>query len=191
MPDDAPSDGNTRANRIAAAGWIILVLSAGAALLPIVGRANGALLVGALLVVSGIAEIWAGSQRRETHRLAMAAGAVTTLAGLLFATDPATKFLPTLYIIMGWLFIRSLLLALAFRLEKGSVRTWTGLSAAMDFLLALILAAGLSIATVVVSLFGPIPQLIASFAWFLALSFIVTGLMLLEVASCARESDDV
>jgi hypothetical protein len=59
----------------------------------------------------------------------------------------------------------------------------------MDLLLAAILAVGLSIATLVVTLFGATPPLIASFAWVLALSFVVTGLMLLEVASCARRED--
>jgi hypothetical protein len=33
--------------------------------------------------------------------------------------------------------------------------------------------------------------LVASFAWVLALSFVATGLMLLEVASCAGASEDV
>ena len=38
----------------------------------------------------------------------------------------------------------------------------------------------------IVSLFGPTPPLIAHFAWILAISFVATGSMLLEVASCAR-----
>jgi hypothetical protein len=61
-----------------------------------------------------------------------------------------------------------------------------GLSAGMDFLLAALLVAGLSIATIVVSIFGPTAQLIASFAWVLAASFAVNGLLLLEVASCEK-----
>jgi len=56
--------------------------------------------------------------------------------------------------------------------------------------LAVLLFAGLSIATLVVSLFGPTQPLIASFAWILAASFVVTGTLLLEVASCERESED-
>ncbi len=58
----------------------------------------------------------------------------------------------------------------------------------MDFLLAVLLIAGLSISTLVISLFGPTRELVASFAWVLAASFVVNGLMLLEVASCAEES---
>ena len=71
------------------------------------------------------------------------------------------------------------------------MRTWTGLSAGMDFLLALLLIAGLSVSTLVVSVFGPTPELVASFAWVLAASFVVNGLLLLEVASCeARAGSD-
>ena len=66
------------------------------------------------------------------------------------------------------------------------MRTWTAFSAGMDFLLAVLLIAGLSISTIVVSLFGPTRELVASFAWVLAASFVVNGLMLLEVASCER-----
>jgi uncharacterized membrane protein HdeD (DUF308 family) len=171
---------------IGVAGWVVLVLSAGAAILPWVRPDHGAAIIGTLLVAAGIAEIFAGVFRRETRKLAMLAGAVTSIAGLLFATDPATKFLPTLIIIMGWLFVRSLILASAALLEHGSVRFWSVLSAATDFILALFLAVGISIATLIVSLFGPTPPLVATFAWILALSFVATGTLLLEVASCAR-----
>jgi hypothetical protein len=80
-----------------------------------------------------------------------------------------------------------LILGLAARPSEGSVRVWTGISAGVDLLLGLLLMAGLSITTIVVSLFGPTEPLVASFAWFLAVSFVVNGLLLLEVASCERE----
>ena len=178
-----------RAGRIRAAGWAIIVLSAGSAMLPVVGPAHGALIIGSLLVVAEIIEILAGTLRHETRGLVISAGAITIIAGLLFSTDPATKFLPTLTIVMSWLFLRSILLAAACALEHGSVRRWTGLSAATDFILALILAVGLSISTLIVSLFGTTPPLIASFAWVLAISFVTTGLLLLEVADCASGED--
>ena len=180
-----------RAKWIATAGWFILLLSAGSALLPLVGRAQGALIIGILLVLAGLAEIFAGSLRHDTRRLAMLAGVITTLAGILFATESSTHFLSTLTIIAGWLFGRSIVLILAARLATGSVRTWTGLAALTDLVLGLILAVGLSIATLIVSLFGATPQMIASFAWVLAASFIATAMLLLEVASCARAADDV
>ena len=65
---------------------------------------------------------------------------------------------------------------------------WTAISAGIDFLLAILLIAGLSITTIVISIFGPTTWLIASFAWFVAASFIANGLLLLEVASCELEN---
>lgn len=187
----AASDLRSRAKWIGRAGWLILLLSAGSALLPMVSRAHGEVIIGGLLIAAGIIEILAGSLRHETRKLAMLAGAVTTLAGFLFATEERTGFLSTVTIIAGWLFLRSVILILAACLEHGSVRKWTALSAAMDLALALVLAVGLSIAALVVNLFGATPDLIASFAWVLALSFVITGLMLLEVAACARQNEDV
>ena len=58
----------------------------------------------------------------------------------------------------------------------------------MDFLLAALLIAGLSISTLIVSLFGPTQELVASFAWVLAASFVVNGLLQLEVAGCERSA---
>jgi hypothetical protein len=58
----------------------------------------------------------------------------------------------------------------------------------MDFLLAVLLITGLSISTIIISVFGPTRELVASFAWILAASFAVNGLLLLEVASCERDA---
>ncbi len=180
-----------RAKWIATAGWFILLLSGGSALLPLYGKAHASTIIATLLILAGVTEIFAGSLRHETRRLAMLAGAITILAGILFATGSATHFLSTLSIIAGWLFLRSIVLILASRLERGSVRSWTALSAATDLVLALVVAVGLSIATLVVTLFGATSPMIASFAWVLALSFIATAMLLLEVASCARSAEDV
>lgn len=118
----------------------------------------------------------------------MTAGGVTALAGLLFILNPETHFFPTVVPIIGWLLVRSLILVGALTESRGSVLTWTALSAGMDFLLAALLITGLSISTIVVSLFGPTRELIASFAWVLAASFVFNGLLLLEVASCERDT---
>jgi len=187
----AKTDLPGRTKWIGAAGWVILLLSAGSALLPWAHPANGAAIIGTLLVLAGLTEIFAGTLRHETRKLAMLAGAVTALAGLLFATEPGTHFLSAVTIITAWLFLRSLILFLAARLEQGSVRRWSAYSATMDLLLALILLIGLSIATLIVTLFGATPPLIASFAWILAASFVVNGLLLLEVASVGRHDEDV
>ena len=114
---------------IALMGWLVLALGAGAAILPLVGPTQGALVIGAMLTFAGLAEVVAGTRRYETRKLAILAGAVTMIAGLLFATDQATQFLSALIIIAGWLFLRSLVLALACSLEHGAVRRWTGVAA--------------------------------------------------------------
>jgi len=120
----------------------------------------------------------------------MLAGAVTTLAGLLFLANPVAHFLPTISIVTVWLLVRSLILAVTSRRAHGSVRIWLGISAGTDFALGLLLFVGLSISTMLVMLFGPTPTLVASFAWVFALSFAVTGALLLEIASCFRDTGD-
>jgi len=179
--------GRTRARGLRVAGFAIILLSAGAALLP-AEKGVSSDVVGALLVAAGLIETVAGSLRREVRTFAIAAGVVTTLAGLLFIINPETQLFPNVTLVIGWLIVRSFILAYACTHLSGSVRTWMALSAGMDFLLAVLLIAGLSIAAVVVSLFGPTPPLVASFAWVLAGSFIVNGMLLLEVASCERRS---
>jgi len=176
-----------RARAIRIAGIVIILLAAGAALLP-TDKGISSDMIGAVLIAGGLVELVAGSLRREVRTLAEAAGAVTALAGLLFIVNPETHFFPSVTPVIAWLVIRSVILAVAAMRTERSVRTWMALSAAMDFLLAALLVAGLSIATIVVSLFGPTAPLIASFAWILAASFVVNGLSLLEVASCEREN---
>ena len=175
-----------RARGIRAAGLAIILLSAGAALLPI-EKGVSSDVMGAMLVAAGLIEIVAASLRRQVRRPATAAGVVTALAGLLFLINPETRFFPTVMPIVGWLILRCLILGYASTLSEGSVRRWTAFSAGMDLLLAALLITGLSVTTIVVSLFGPTPTLIASFSWILAASFVVNGLMLLEVASCENE----
>src|SRR3954447_24350543 len=163
-PTHAGLSDRTRARGIRVAGIVIILLGAGAALLP-TEKGISSDMVGALLIAAGLIEIVAGTLRRETRDLAMAAGVVTALAGLLFVVNPETHFFPSVTPVIAWLVIRSVILIVASRESSGSVRTWTALSAGMDFVLAALLIAGLSIATLVVSIFGPTPELVASFAW--------------------------
>ena len=178
----------TRANLIAGAGVVIILLSAGSAALPLLDRVSGSRVVGLLLFLAGAVEIFAGTMRRESRIPAMLAGGVTMLAGLLFLANPVGRFVPTVTIVTAWLLVRSVVLLVASRLADGSVRRWITLAAATDFVLGCVLLAGISIGTLVVTVFGPTPTLVASFAWVLALSFVVTGLLLLEIASCEREA---
>ena len=177
----------TRARGIRVAGIAIIALGAGAALLP-AGKSISSDMIGGLLIAAGLLETVAGSLRRGSRPFAMAAGIVTALAGLIFIVNPVTHFFPTVTPVIAWLLIRSFILLLGSGESTGSARTWTALSAGMDFLLAVLLIAGLSISTIIVSIFGPTPELVASFAWVLAASFVVNGLMLLEIASSAKES---
>ena len=176
-----------RVRALRVAGFAIIALSAGAALLP-AGKTISSDMIGGLLIAAGLIEAIAGSLRREARPFAMAAGIVTALAGLLFIVDPETHFFPRVVPIIGWLLLRSLILVGALTETAGSVRRWTAISASLDFLLGVLLIAGLSISTIVISLFGPTRELVASFAWILAASFVVNGLMLLEVASCERDT---
>jgi hypothetical protein len=171
------------------AGWFIILLSAGAALLPVVGPAGGAFIIGAMLILAGLAELFAGAARHQARRLAMLAGAITIAAGMLFLTDQASQFAPSLIIIAGWLFLRSITLGISTARETGSLQFWTGLAALADLILAIVVAIGFSAAILVISLFGPTEPMIAQFAWVLAISFVATGTMLLEVARCARRED--
>lgn len=177
----------TRARGIRVAGIAIILLGAGAALLP-AGKSIASDMIGGLLIAAGLIETVAGALRRGARPFVMASGTVTAIAGLVFIINPVTHFFPMVTPVIAWLLIRSFILLLASGEASGSVRTWTALSAGMDFLLAMLLIAGLSISTIIISIFGPTPELVASFAWVLAASFVVNGLMLLEVASCATES---
>jgi uncharacterized membrane protein HdeD (DUF308 family) len=178
----------TRSRALRAAGFAVILLGLGAALLP-AGKTIPSDMIGGLLIAAGLLEIIAGTLRRQVRPYAMAGGIVTALAGLLFIINPETHFFPTVWPIVGWLLVRSIVLAAAAVETRGSVRTWTALSAGMDFLLGILLITGLSISTIVISVFGPTRELVAAFAWILAASFVVNGLMLLEVASCEREAD--
>ncbi len=180
-----------RAKFIATTGWFILLLSAGSALLPLYGKTHSSAIIATLLMLAGAAELISGRLRHRARRLSMLAGALTILAGILFLVESSAHFLSTLSIVAGWLFARSLVLCLAARTEHGSVRLWTGIAALTDLVLALILSVGISIATLVVSLFGATPTMIASFAWVLAASFVATAMFLLEIAASAREAGDV
>ena len=165
----------------------IILLGAAAALLP-AGKSISSDLIAGLLIAAGLVETIAGTLRREARAFVMAAGCVTALAGLLFILNPTTHFFPTVTLIIAWLFARAVILAIAIRLTGGSVRTWTAISAGVDLALGLLLMAGLSITTIVISLFGPTEPLVASFSWFLAVSFVVNGLLLLEVSSCEKDA---
>ena len=101
----APADRGLRA--------VIILLSAGSALLPLVGGGASAAVVGGLLFVAGLVEAYAGTLHRQAKGLSTLAGLVTTVAGLLFVFNPVGHFGPTAVVVMGWLVARSVILFLA------------------------------------------------------------------------------
>lgn len=183
------ADRSRRARVIGLCGWVIVLLSAGSALMPVLGPAAAGPLISVLLVAAGLVEAVAAWQRHETRKLALAAAFLTVFAGLLFATEAAGHLLPALYIVAVWLGGRAACFFLAAGADHGRVRRWTLVSAFTDAALAVLLVIGISIATLVVALFGETSPMVASFAWVLALSFVTTGLMLVEIANCARREE--
>lgn len=182
------SSNRVRARLITAAAVLIILLAGAGALLPLADRVPGANVIGSLLFAAGLVEFLAGTQRRGSKVLCMTAGAITAIAGLLLVLRPVTHIFPTTYLVVAWLVVRSLVLGASSTYASGPVRIWTLVSAATDLVLALILLTGISIATLIVGLFGPTPEVIASFSWVLALSFLVTGLWMLATASCERDT---
>src|SRR5215470_14694565 len=84
----------TRARGLRVAGIAIILLGAGAALLP-AGRSISSDMIGGLLIAAGLIETVAGALRRGSRPFVMASGIVTALAGLVFIVNPVTHFFPT------------------------------------------------------------------------------------------------
>lgn len=168
---------------IAGAGAAIIVLGIGAAFLSGHDGWSGSRNLAGLLLAAGILESSAGALRSQKQSSAILAGGVTSLAGLIFLAAPVEEFVPAIYVIVGWLGGRSLFLTMAGLQVGGALRLWTYLSAAMDLALAGILVGGLAAIAFAISLFGPTAEMTMSFSAILALSFVVTGAYLIEVAS--------
>src|SRR6476661_9445292 len=100
----------TKARALRIAGMLVILLGLGAAFLP-AGKTIPSAMIGGLLIAAGLIETLAGSLRRQVRLLAMAAGIVTALAGLLFVVNPETHFFPSVWPIIGWLLVRSVILA--------------------------------------------------------------------------------
>jgi uncharacterized membrane protein HdeD (DUF308 family) len=170
---------DTRKHIIRAAGFLMVLLAFGAALLPLERALPGRLVVGWLLVAAGIIELAAANVRRVHRPSASIAAGATVLAGLRLVLDPTAGFFPVLNLVILWLIVRSAALAFAATRSRDPLQSWIVLSAATDFLLAVLLLAGLPVALIVAGLFGPTSEIIATFAWVLAISFIATGALLI------------
>lgn len=179
-PDARPRD------VIRAAGVAVIMASGLAALLPAATFDNGPLVVGGLMFVVGLLEIMAHLLRPSDRRAAIAAGLASAGAGLLLILQPTTSFLTTVFVLIGWLLLRGLLLVLSAAENAGSTSRAALLTAMVDLVLAGMLWAGLAASTLVIALFGPTKPIIADFAWMLAISFVGAGLLLVKVANEQR-----
>jgi uncharacterized membrane protein HdeD (DUF308 family) len=163
---------------------VIMLISLAAALLPLADGYSGAPVIGTMMVAAGFIETIAGALRLRNRFVAMLPGAITIVAGLLFAMEPFDAFVPTVRLVIGWLAARGVVLVLASLEARGSVRLWTVLAGITDLSLSAIVLIGLSATTITLAFFGPTNEIVSSFAWVLALSFVATGGLLLEVAAC-------
>lgn len=177
MSDDA------RKLVIRSAGIGIILIALGAMLLPGAEGAPARQVIGWMLVIAGAVELAAAAVRwahRPTEALAATA---TTLAGLRLLFDPGAGFFEVLNLIILWLLVRAAALGFSAFRDQGALGAWMALAAAVDFLLAIALLAGLPVAFLVVGLFGPTGPISATFAWVIAISFIANGVFLLATAA--------
>lgn len=175
-----------RASLIACGGVAIILMSLASALLPLT-RFSGAAIIGTMMVAAGLVEMIAGGLRLRNRALAILPGAITLVVGLLFTREPFDAFVPMVRLVIGWLFARCAVLALASAEARGSVRLWTLAAAATDLSLSAILFIGLYATTITIIFFGPTHEIVSGFAWVLALSFVASGSLLLEIAGCEAE----
>ena len=166
----------------ATAGVLIMLLAAGALLLPLQRELPGRLVVGWLLIAAGAIELASAYVRRRHRRSGALAAMATLLAGIRLAADPGANFSAVMNMVILWLVVRGAALLFSAARTQRPLGSWIALAAATDLLLALALLAGLPVALLVYGLFGETPQIVATFAWVFGASFIATGALLLAFA---------
>jgi len=177
-----------------ASGCLTLLLALIAFFLPELEWLPRAGLVGWLLLLAGIAEFAFGRKRGQDAlgRAAMGSGLITAVAGLLFLANPLAGYFPVANIVTAWLFLRGAwVLVMAFRIGSPRLGRLVALSGGTDVMLGLALLAHLPIAMLVVTLFGPTPQVVARFALLLAASFAVTAICQIAIALGERRQSKV
>jgi uncharacterized membrane protein HdeD (DUF308 family) len=161
-----------------ASGLVALLLGVVAFFLPLVDWTPKGGLVGWLLFVAGMSELAFGWKRGldEVAKVAIGSGALTGLAGLLFVVNPLAGYFPVAHVVVAWLFLRAAwLFYMGLQSSSDRLGPWLVLRAATDFLLCLVLLVGLQISALVVSLFGPTGEVVATFSLILAASFLMSG----------------
>ena len=168
---------------IRAAGYAVILASAAAALLPAGEFENGPIIVGSLMLFVGLLEILGNLLRASGRRAGTAAGLASVAAGALIFAQPVSSFLTTVYVFIGWLLVRALLLGISAIENVGPIRRLTSMAAVVDLILAGVVWTGLTASTLVIALFGPTKPIIADFAWVVTISFVGSGLLLVKLAS--------
>ncbi len=167
---------------IRSAGVLILLLAFGSALLPLASHIPARTVTGLLLIAAGAIELAAVFARRGHHVSAGVAAAASVLAGLRLALDSDANLPTIVNFVILWLVIRSAALLVSSRHSIRPLCTWVYLAAAVDFALAVLLLAGLPVAVLTYGLFGATDEVVATFAWVFAGSFVASGLLLIAVA---------
>jgi uncharacterized membrane protein HdeD (DUF308 family) len=185
-PGTSAAGKHSRTPLIAGAGAIIIMISAAAAALPLGDELSRSAVIGTMMVTAGLVEMIAGGLRSRNRSVAILPGALTIVAGALLAFHPLHTFVYSVWLVIGWLGARGVVLGAATTVTRGSVRAWTVVAAATDLTLGAVLLFGLSSSTLTLTLFGITPEIVRSFAWVVALSFVATGMLLMEVAACER-----
>jgi uncharacterized membrane protein HdeD (DUF308 family) len=168
------------------AGVAIVLLAFAAALLPLFEEAPARMTIGWLLLAAGLAELIAAAARFAHRPTSAIAGGATMLAGLRLLLDPEAGFFEVLNLVILWLVVRTAALGFCALKAHDRMKAWLGLAAAVDFLLAVALLAGMPVALLVVGLFGPTRQVSATFAWVIALSFVATAALQFAAAQLER-----
>jgi uncharacterized membrane protein HdeD (DUF308 family) len=180
----------TRTLVIRSAGVLIFLLAFGSALLPMAAHIPARLVIGLLLAAAGAIELAAVFARRGHHIGAGLAALASFLAGLRLLLDPGINFITILNFVILWLVVRSAALLFSSRHSPKPLCTWVYLAAAVDFALAVLLLAGLPVAVLVYGLFGTTNEIVGTFAWVFAASFVAAGWLLIVAAPLeARETD--
>ena len=185
----SPMRDNKHKLLVASAGILIMLLALGALLLPLQREAPGRLVVGWMLIAAGAIEL-ATALVRQRHRKSVGLAALATLlAGVRLISDPGANFFAVMNIVILWLVVRGAALLFSAARTARPLGSWIAIAAATDLLLALGLLAGLPVALLVYGLFGPTPQIVATFAWVFAASFVATGALLIALARIGEASE--
>ena len=178
-----------RSGLAVAAGCFTLALALAAFFLPDLTLVPRGGLVGWLLLLSGIAEIAFGTARggARAAMTAIVAGLLTATAGLIFVARPLAPYFSVANVVTLWLALRGLwVLAASWSGEAQGLRSWLAFSGLVDLMLAFLLVSGVHVSLLVVTLFGPTPEIVARFSLILAASFLATGMSQIAAALDGR-----